>query len=78
MVVLGLGTDLAEVGRIEQSIARFGKTLPGTRFYRRVRLRTACGKRAPARALRRGLRRKRRERKALGTGISHGRELARV
>jgi holo-[acyl-carrier protein] synthase len=70
-MVLGVGTDMAEISRIEQSIARFGDRFlariftPGEIAYCRRKKRSAESFAARFAA-------KEAAAKALGTGISHG------
>jgi holo-[acyl-carrier protein] synthase len=71
-VILGLGTDLIEVGRIAQSVARFGEQFlervytPGEIAYCRHKRKTAAESFAARFAA------KEAAAKALGTGISRG------
>ncbi len=71
MAVIGVGIDLMEIGRIEESVERFGE-----RFLRRVftegERRYAMGKRRPAESLAARFAAKEAAAKALGTGISRG------
>ena len=71
MAVIGVGIDLMEIGRIEESIERFGE-----RFLRRVftdgERRYAMQKRRPAESLAARFAAKEAAAKALGTGISRG------
>ena len=71
MAVIGVGIDLMETGRIEESVARFGD-----RFLRRVftegEQRYALQKRRPAESLAARFAAKEAGAKALGTGISRG------
>lgn len=70
-MILGLGTDLTEVGRIEASVARFG-----SRFLRRVyteeELQYCMAKRFPAPSLAARFAAKEAASKALGTGMGRG------
>ncbi len=70
-MVIGLGIDLVEVGRVEASVQRYGD-----RFLERVfteeERRYAAGKRHPAQSLAGRFAAKEAGAKALGTGISQG------
>ena len=70
-MVVGVGTDLMEIGRIEQSIARFGD-----RFLARVFTSREIGycqrKKNAAESFAARFAAKEAGAKALGTGISHG------
>ena len=71
MAVIGVGIDLVETGRIEDSLSRFGK-----RFLQRVftegEQRYALAKRRPSESLAARFAAKEAAAKALGTGISRG------
>ncbi len=71
MAVIGVGIDLVETKRIEDSVSRFGE-----RFLRRVftesEQRYAMRKRRPAESLAARFAAKEAAAKALGTGISRG------
>ena len=70
-MVLGLGTDLAEIGRVERSIERFGE-----RFLRRVytpgEIEYCLRKKASGESFAARFAAKEAGAKALGTGISRG------
>ena len=70
-MVIGLGTDLMETGRIRESLERFGD-----RFLRRVYTEAerhyCAAKRYPEQSLAARFAAKEAGAKALGTGISHG------
>jgi len=70
-MILGLGTDLAEVGRIEQSISRFGR-----RFLERVytpgEIAYCLRKKTSGESFAARFAAKEAGAKALGTGISRG------
>jgi holo-[acyl-carrier protein] synthase len=70
-MVVGLGTDLAEIGRIEQSIERFGE-----RFLRRIytpgEIAYCQRKKSSGESFAARFAAKEAGAKALGTGISHG------
>ncbi len=70
-MIVGLGTDLMEIGRIESSLRRFGD-----RFLRRIftegEIRYCLAKHRPAESLAARFAAKEAGAKALGTGISHG------
>ncbi len=70
-MVVGLGTDLTEIGRIEQSIARYGE-----RFLHRVytpgEIAYCQRKKSFAESFAARFAAKEAGAKALGTGISHG------
>ena len=70
-MVVGLGTDLAEIGRIEQSIERYGE-----RFLRRIytpgEIAYCQRKKSSGESFAARFAAKEAGAKALGTGISHG------
>jgi holo-[acyl-carrier protein] synthase len=70
-MVLGLGTDLIEIARIAQSIARFGDRFL-TRIYTPAEIAFCNRKKQPAESFAARFAAKEAAAKALGTGISRG------
>lgn len=70
-MVLGLGTDLAEIERIERSIARFGARFL-ERVYTPAEIRYCTRKKNSAESFAARFAAKEAAAKALGTGISRG------
>ncbi len=70
-MIVGLGTDLAEIARIEQSIARFGSRFL-ERVYTPAEIAYCQRKKSFAESFAARFAAKEAGAKALGTGISHG------
>jgi holo-[acyl-carrier protein] synthase len=70
-MIVGLGTDLAEIARIEQSIARFGPRFL-ERVYTPAEIAYCQRKKSFAESFAARFAAKEAGAKALGTGISHG------
>lgn len=70
-MVVGLGTDLVEIQRIEQSIARFGERFLA-RVYTPGEIAFCRGKKSAAESFAARFAAKEAAAKALGTGISRG------
>ncbi len=70
-MVIGLGTDLAEIDRIERSIERFGERFL-TRIFTPLEIAYCTRKKAAAESFAARFAAKEAGAKALGTGISHG------
>jgi len=70
-MIVGLGTDLAEIGRIEQSISRFGQRFLD-RVYTPGEIEYCMRKKAFGESFAARFAAKEAGAKALGTGISHG------
>jgi holo-[acyl-carrier protein] synthase len=70
-MVIGIGTDLIEIARIEQSVARFGDRFL-ERVYTAGEIAYCKRKRSAAESFAARFAAKEAAAKALGTGISHG------
>jgi holo-[acyl-carrier protein] synthase len=70
-MIVGIGTDLAEIARIEQSIARFGQRFL-ERIYTPGEIAYCQSKKSFAESFAARFAAKEAAAKALGTGISHG------
>jgi len=70
-MVLGLGTDLTEIGRVERSIARFGERFLD-RLYTPAEVAYCRSKKSYAESFAARFAAKEAGAKALGTGISRG------
>ena len=70
-MIVGLGTDLAEIARIEQSIARYGQRFL-ERIYTPGEIAYCQRKKSFAESFAARFAAKEAAAKALGTGISHG------
>jgi holo-[acyl-carrier protein] synthase len=70
-MVVGLGTDLTEIGRVERSIARFGERFL-ERIYTPGEIAYCSSKKNFAESFAARFAAKEAGAKALGTGISHG------
>lgn len=70
-MILGLGTDLAEVDRIQRSIDRFGSRFL-QRVYTPAEIAYCTSKRTAAQSFAARFAAKEAAAKALGTGIAHG------
>lgn len=70
-MVLGIGTDLIEIARVEQSIGRFGDRFL-TRIFTPGEITYCTAKRSPAESFAARFAAKEAAAKALGTGISRG------
>jgi holo-[acyl-carrier protein] synthase len=70
-MVIGVGTDLIEIARIEQSIARYGERFL-QRLYTAAEVAYCQGKKNAAESFAARFAAKEAAAKALGTGISHG------
>ncbi|PJC86289.1 holo-ACP synthase [Vibrio sp. HA2012] len=71
MAILGLGTDIAEIGRIEQALERSGEAF-AERILAEPEMTVFAGLKQKSRYLAKRFAAKEAASKALGTGIAHG------